>query len=335
MDQRPMTLIEHIEASERRFPEATGAFTVLMQAIGLACKIISREVNQAGLGKLLGLAGRRNVQGEQVARLDEFANDTLVRTLTRSGSVCALGSEELAVPIRLPPTPETGHYAVVFDPLDGSSNIDVAVSVGTIFGVFRRRTPRTGLGGIEDLLQPASSLCAAGYAVYGSSTVFVYSAGLGVHGFTLDPSLGELLLSHPDIRVPPSGPFYSCNNGNRSVWTDDVRRAIARLEDGSRSLRYVGSLVADAHRTMLRGGIFLYPADRRKPEGKLRLLYEAAPLAYLFEQAGGRATDGTMRILDKAPRQLHDRTPLFLGGADDIAELERLLAGEETGGDAS
>ncbi|RMF75699.1 MAG: class 1 fructose-bisphosphatase [Acidobacteria bacterium] len=328
MQQRPMTLVEHIEASERRFPEATGAFTVLMQAIGLACKIISREVNQAGLGKLLGLAGRTNVQGEQVARLDEFANDTLVRTLTRSGSVCALGSEELAVPIRLPPAPETGHYAVVFDPLDGSSNIDVAVSVGTIFGVFRRRSPAEGLGGVEDLLQPASSLVAAGYAIYGSSTVFVYSTGLGVHGFTLDPSLGELLLSHENIRVPARGPYYSCNTGYRDRWPEDVARAVSRFEDGSRSLRYVGSLVADAHRTLLRGGIFIYPPDRSKPEGKLRLLYEAAPLAFLFEQAGGRASDGRQRITEKVPAQLHDRTPLVLGGSEDVALYESALAGD-------
>jgi fructose-1,6-bisphosphatase I len=331
MAQRPLTLIEHITRSQQDFPEATGAFTVLMQAIGLACKVISREVNQAGLGQLLGLAGRRNIQGEEVARLDDFANETMVRTLKRSGSVCAMASEELAVPIKLPPTPETGSYAVVFDPLDGSSNIDVAVSVGTIFGIYRRRSPRSGLGDESDLTQSPSSLVAAGYALYGSSTMFVYSAGRGVHGFTLDPNLGELLLSHPDVRVPPRGKILSVNLAYRHIWSDPVERAVSVFQEpidgGTRSLRYVGSLVADAHRTLLKGGLFLYPEDEKKPEGKLRLLYEAGPLAFLFEQAGGRASDGRERILAKQPESLHDRTPLVIGSSEDVELYERTLAG--------
>lgn len=328
MQQRAMTLIEHISASQHAFPDATGTFTVLMQAVALACKVISREVNQAGLGKLMGLAGKRNIQGEEVARLDEFANDTLVRTLTRSGSVCAIGSEELAVPIKLPPSTETGDYACVFDPLDGSSNIDVAVSVGTIFGIYHRVSPRSGLGDVADLLQPASKLCAAGYAVYGSSTVFVYTTGQGVHVFTLDPSLGEFLLSHENLKVPSRGTTYSCNSGNRHTWSEPVQAAIARFEDGKRSLRYVGSLVADAHRTLLQGGIFAYPPDKKKPEGKLRLLYEAGPLGFLFEQAGGRASDGTTRILDKTPATLHERTPLVLGSAEDVELYESTVRGD-------
>ena len=326
MTARPMTLIEHITRAQRDFPRATGAFTSLMEGIALATKIISREVNQAGLGELLGLAGRRNVQGEEVARLDDFADDTMVRTLTRSGSVCALASEELAVPIRLPSVPEPGDYAVVFDPLDGSSNIGVAVSVGTIFGVYRRRSDREGLGGPEDLLQSPGRLVAAGYAVYGSSTIFVYTTGRGVHGFTLDPSLGEFLLSHPDIRVPLRGRTVSVNVANRSRWDDATRAAVDEfLDEDGRSLRYVGSLVADAHRTLLEGGLFVYPADTKNPRGKLRLLYEAGPLAFLFEQAGGAATDGTHRILELNPETLHDRTPLVLGSAEDVARFTERL----------
>ncbi len=322
MAARPMTLIEHITRAQRDFPRATGAFTSLMEGIALATKIISREVNQAGLGELLGLAGRRNVQGEEVARLDDFADDTMVRTLTRTGSVCALASEELAVPIRLPSSPEPGDYAVVFDPLDGSSNIGVAISVGTIFGVYRRRSAREGLGGPEDLLQPPSALVAAGYAVYGSSTIFVYTTGRGVHGFTLDPTLGEFLLSHPDIQVPRHGKTISVNVGNRDRWDEATRAAVdAFLDEPGRSLRYVGSLVADAHRTLLEGGLFVYPPDRKHPRGKLRLLYEAGPLAFLFEQAGGAATEGRRRILDLAPETLHDRTPLVLGSAGDVTRF--------------
>lgn len=331
MQKRPMTLIEHISASQAAFPQATGEFTTLMHSLALATKVISREVNRAGLGNLLGLAGKTNVQGEAVAKLDEYSNDTMVRTLTRSGSVCAVGSEELAVPIKLPPGPETGDYAVVFDPLDGSSNIDVAVSVGTIWGVYHRVSPKDGLGDMGDLLQSPGKLCAAGYSVYGSSTVFVYSSGVGVHGFTLDPTIGEYLLSHPDIRIPSRGKTLSCNLANRPSWTPEVDAAVTRFEkpvDGrpQRSLRYVGSLVADAHRTLLKGGLFAYPGSRSKPEGKLRLLYEAGPLAFLLEQAGGRASDGRTPILEAEPKELHDRTPLVFGGREDVEEFERVLA---------
>jgi fructose-1,6-bisphosphatase I len=329
---RPMTLIEYVTRRQQLFPQATGAFTMLVEGLALATKIISREVNQAGLGSMIGLTGRRNVQGEAVARLDEFSNDTLVRTLTRTGSVCAIGSEELAVPIRLPASPHPGDYSVVFDPLDGSSNIDYAVSVGSIFGVYRRKTKRDQLGAVEDLLQSPRELVAAGYAVYGSSTILVLAIGDDVNGFTLDPSLGEYLMSHPDIRVPARGKVLSVNTGNRGSWDPAIERTVAALErpaDGSagRSLRYVGSLVADAHRTLLAGGLFLYPADRAQPQGKLRLLYEAGPLAYVFERAGGAASDGTRRILDVDPKELHDRTPLFIGGAEDVARFLAAVAG--------
>ncbi|MBP7149809.1 MAG: class 1 fructose-bisphosphatase [Acidobacteria bacterium] len=325
---RPLTLIEHITFGQRSFPHATGAFTMLMHSLALACKTIGREVNQAGLGSLLGLTGRRNVQGETVARLDEFANDTLVRNLTRSGSVCAMASEELAVPVRLPDTEIGGDYAVVFDPLDGSSNIDVAVSVGTIFGVFRRVTPRGRLGEEADLLQPGRALVAAGYALYGSSTVFVYTAGAGVDGFTLDPNLGEFLLSHPDLRVPERGSVLSANMANDQTWDPAVRAAAHELLQPAgappRALRYVGSMVADAHRTLLKGGLFLYPADAKQPAGKLRLLYEAAPLAFVFEHARGAASDGSGPLLDRQPRSPHDRTPVALGSREDVERFVTL-----------
>ncbi|UCF68333.1 MAG: class 1 fructose-bisphosphatase [Acidobacteriota bacterium] len=321
--EAPVTLIEHITASQRQYPLATGAFTMLMEAVALAAKIIAHEVNTAGLGRLIGLSGRRNVQGEEVAKMDEFANATFVHTLTRCGEVCALASEELAVPIRLPGVPDPAHYAVVFDPLDGSSNIDVSVPVGTIFGVYRRVSAADGLGAVEDMLQKPRALVAAGYALYGSSTNFVYSTGRGVHGFTYDPTLGEFLLSHSDIRVPARGSIISANLAYRPRWEPDTERGISSLlepsgSDTRYSLRYVGSLVADAHRTLLKGGLFLYPADRNSPQGKLRLLYEAGPFAYLFENAGGKATDGRQPILDKQPETLHDRTALIIGGREDV-----------------
>ncbi len=338
MERRPTTLVEFIIRRQQAFPKATGAFTMLVEGLSLAAKIVSREVNQAGLSDHLGLTGHKNIQGEQVARLDEFANDTFVRTLTRTGSVCALASEELAVPIRLPSSAETAIYAVVLDPLDGSSNIDYAVSVGTIFGVYRRRTPLQNLGGMEDLLQRPAELAAAGYAVYGSSTILVLSLGQDVNGFTLDPALGEFLLSHPDIKVPPGGKVLSVNTANRGAWTPEIERAVAAFErpDGgrpARSLRYVGSLVADAHRTLLGGGLFLYPADRIHPRGKLRLLYEAGPLAFVFERAGGRADSGAGPILELAPEALHDRTPLILGGRTDVSDFLALAhpEGHEAG----
>ncbi|MDH3283522.1 MAG: class 1 fructose-bisphosphatase [Acidobacteriota bacterium] len=332
MKKPPLTLIDHITRRQRDIPEATGSFTTLMQAIALAGKVIAREVSRAGLGDLLGSTGRQNVQGEEVARLDEFSNEVMIDTLSRCGEVCALASEELAVPIRLPSDPDPAHYAVVFDPLDGSSNIDVAVPVGTIFGVFRRKSAGTGLGDEQDMLQPASDLAAAGYILYGSSTVFVYSTGGGVHGFTLHPSLGEFVLTHSDLRIPRRGKYFSINTGNRTRWNEGVSRAAASFESpgegmGSHSLRYVGSLVADAHRTLLRGGIFMYPADTENPQGKLRLLYEAGPIGYLVEQAGGVATDGTERILEKTPREFHERTPLVIGSPATVEAYSKLAGG--------
>jgi fructose-1,6-bisphosphatase I len=329
----PMTLVEHITRSQQAHPAATGAFTLLMTSLAVSAKVVSREVNRAGIGKLLGLAGRRNIQGEDVARLDEFANETMVQNLNSCGSACALASEELAVPILLPAPKESGRYAVCFDPLDGSSNIDVNVSVGTIFGIYRRLSAAGKLGEERDLVRSPKELVAAGYAVYGSSTVFVYTAGNGVHGFTLDPSIGEFLLSHPDMKVPKKGKILSVNSGNRQYWDEATRQAIRSFEEPGEGAspytgRYIGSLVADAHRTLLRGGLFCYPADNKSPQGKLRLLYEAGPLAKIFEQAGGAATNGRQPILDIEPEGLHDRTPLILGSVSEVETYRRFVEQE-------
>lgn len=331
MSSTPITLGEHLVAATSGHQRLDG-LPPLMATLAVAAKTIASEVGQAGLGKLIGLVGRRNVQGEEVARLDEFSNETLVRMLSRCGSVCVIGSEELAVPIRLPGSHGAADFAVAFDPLDGSSNIDVAVSVGTIFSIFRRLSPPGGLGRPQDLLQPARRLVAAGYVLYGSSTVLVYSCGAGTHGFTLDPSIGEFLLSHPTIRLPERGKILSVNTANRPLWSAGDQAAVAAFElpaDGSApySLRYVGSLVADAHRTLLKGGVFAYPADRKSPHGKLRLLYEAAPLAFLVEQAGGIASDGESSIIELQPRAVHDRVPLVFGSRRDVERY--LLARRE------
>lgn len=325
----PLTLMEHIIRNQQEFPEATGSFSALMQALVLAIKTISHHVNQAGLGQLMGAAGRTNTHGEQVAQLDEFSDDVLVRSLSRCGEVATIASEELAVPIGLPSKSGPHPYAVVFDPLDGSSNIDLAIPVGTIFGVYRRVSSTSGLGTVDDVLQPASKLVASGYALYGSSTMLVYTTGQGVHGFTLDPSMGEFYCTHPNMEIPATGKIYSVNSGNRRRWDDAVTSAVDAFErpsDGrSYSHRYVGSLVADAHRTLIRGGIFMYPSDSKAPKGKLRLLYEAGPLAHLFDQAGGTATDGIEPILNMTPSTPHDRVPLVLGSHGDVARYAEAL----------
>jgi fructose-1,6-bisphosphatase I len=300
-----------------------------MTSIALAAKIISSEVNKAGLAGILGLAGSTNVQDEEVKKLDVFANDVLVQTLAASGHVCVMGSEEVAEPIAVD-DPRSGKYVVVFDPLDGSSNIDANVSIGTIFGVYSRTSDGDGPGGAGDLLQPGHRQVAAGYVIYGSSTMFVYTAGAEVAGFTLDPAIGEFLCSHPRIRTPRKGKIYSCNEANSRYWDPKINRWLEHVKSsGVASSRYIGSLVADFHRNLLYGGIFLYPADSKdakKPHGKLRLLYEANPLALIAERAGGAASSGTGRILDIEPTDLHQRVPLFLGSADDVAEVESFLA---------
>jgi fructose-1,6-bisphosphatase I len=328
-----VTIERHIIEAEREFPEATGAFSSILYDIAFSAKMIAREVRRAGLADVLGYTGEVNVQGEEVRKLDEFANEVIFKALDHTGHLCGMASEEVEDFIPIPDKFPAGNYCVLFDPLDGSSNIDANVSVGTIFSIHRKVSdhPR---GCVDDCLQPGTQQVAAGYVVYGSSTMLVYTTGNGVHGFTLEPSIGEFLLSHPNIRIPAPGQrIYSCNEGNYSKWSEEQRRLVDHLKgaDGENpkpfSSRYIGSLVADFHRNLLYGGMFMYPADAKCPEGKLRLLYEAAPLAMIAEHAGGRATDGERRIMEIVPTSLHERTPLFIGTTEYVQLAERFLAG--------
>ena len=324
-----ITVTEHLLSTQKSSsPHATGQFTALLHDLIVSAKIISRNVKQAGLVDILGGTGRINVQGENVQKLDEFANSVLIYRMRACGAVCAVGSEELAEPLIFSSRGEEqsrGPYIIFFDPLDGSSNIDVNVSIGTIFSIYRRAEESRGDVSEQELLRPGLEQVAAGYFVYGPSTMLVYSTGQGVNGFTLDPSIGEFLLSHPNMHIPETGAIYSVNSAYYPHWDERTREAVdtfARPADREpHSLRYVGSLVADFHRTMLYGGIFLYPAEERKPKGKLRLMYEASPLAFLAEQAGGLATDGADRILEKRPQEIHERTPLFIGSARDVEKV--------------
>ncbi len=326
--QAGVTLETFILEGMLRAPEATGTFTSLLNQIALAAKLITSRVRRAGLANVLGYTGETNVQGERVQKLDEIANETLIRTLERRGHCSAVASEELEEPVFFPKA--TGGYLVVTDPLDGSSNIDVDISIGTIFGILEC-DPKAVTA--DSFLRRGHELLAAGYVIYGSSTVLVITTGDGVHGFTWDPSAGEFFLSHENIRTPTKGDTYSINEGNCSRWTSDVRRWNAFVKDAGDgdgrpyTHRYVGSLVADAHRTLLRGGIFAYPADAKSPAGKLRLLYEANPFAKIFEAAGGRATDGAGRILDIEPTGLHQRVPLVLGSVEDVDTFHDFVAG--------
>ncbi|MCX7854769.1 MAG: class 1 fructose-bisphosphatase [Anaerolineae bacterium] len=335
MPEEIITIERHILEQERAYPEATGVFTSLLYDIALAAKIIARETSRAGLVQILGLAGKTNVQGEAQMKLDVFANQTIIRMNSYTGRLAVMASEEEPDIVPIPEGYPTGRYVLVFDPLDGSSNIDVNASIGTIFGIYRRRTP-AGPGTVEDCLQPGRELAAAGYIIYGSSTMMVYTTGNGVHGFTLDPSVGEFLLSHPNIRIPAEPKYYSVNQGNEKYWSEGVRRFTRWLqgmdEENPRqplSGRYIGSLVADFHRNLLEGGVFYYPQDYkdpRKPKGKLRLLYEAAPLAFIAEHAGGYASDGQRPILDVVPETLHQRTALFIGNRDLVEMAEKFIA---------
>jgi fructose-1,6-bisphosphatase I len=320
---------------QKHYPGATGDFTSLLTQIALAAKIISREVNKAGLVNILGFTGEKNVQGEAVKKLDVFANEKMIEALTYSGRVCVMGSEEEAEPITLPPEVPRGHYVVLFDPLDGSSNIEAAITIGTIFSIHRRLSSGPD-GTLEDLLQPGRQQVAAGYVVYGSSTMMVYTTGNGVDGFTLDPSVGEFLLSHPNIRTPERGNTYSANEGNYQYWHPDVQRYMDYIHEKDPASkrpyasRYVGSLVADFHRTLLYGGVFLYPADSKDPKtpsGKLRLLYEASPLAMVIQAAGGKGSTGTENILDVQPQKLHQRVPLVIGSRAEVELAEDFFQG--------
>ena len=329
-----MTVTEHILEKQRQNPEATGAFTRLLSELIVAAKIISREVNKAGIADILGYAGRQNVQGEDVQKLDEFANHTVIERMGHIGQLCVMASEEDADIIEIPSDYPKGNYVLIYDPLDGSSNIDVNVSIGTIFSIHRKVTSDEG-GTLSDVLQAGYKQVAAGYFVYGSSTIMVYTTGQGVHGFTLLPDVGEFLLTHENIRIPERGKIFSINESYYNYWSDGVKRLVDYFKSldtkPAYTARYVGSLVADFHRNLLKGGIFMYPADTKdpkKPHGKLRLMCEANPLAFVVKEAGGYASTGEKPILEIEPEELHQRVPLFIGSKEDVELAEKYVRGD-------
>ncbi len=342
-DGKLVTIERFILDQQSEHPDATGSLTNLLYDMALCAKIIASKTTRAGLAEVLGSAGEENVQGEEVQKLDVFAQRTIYRLNDHTGRLAVMASEEEENIIPIPDRFATGKYVLLYDPLDGSSNIDANVSVGTIFGIHRRVSP-AGRGTLADCLQPGRSLVAAGYILYGSSTMMVYATtGGGVHGFTLDPAIGEFLLSHPNIRIPEQAKYYSVNQGYEPYWSQGVRAYTEWLqhdtpEKKGLSLRYIGSLVADFHRNLLAGGVFYYPADSKdpkKPGGKLRLLYEAAPLAFLAQQAGGYASDGSRPILDIQPTALHQRVPIFIGSRLLVEKAEALIAEQYVGHAAS
>ncbi|HRN53672.1 MAG TPA: class 1 fructose-bisphosphatase [Gemmatimonadaceae bacterium] len=324
-----VTIDRYIIEQERNYPDATGELSGILYDLALASKMIANKVRLAGLVDILGAEGTENVQGEVQQKLDVIADNIIIKALDHGGRLCAMASEEQEELIQIPSKFKRGKYVLLFDPLDGSSNIDVNVPVGTIFSVLKKVSPGEE-GTLADALQPGYAQVAAGYVIYGSSTMLVYSTGHGVHGFTLDPSIGEFLLSHPDMKIPEHGRYLSVNDAYEQLWPDNVRALMRRYRglDGKRkamNVRYVGSLVADFHRNLLGGGLFAYPANAKSPEGKLRLLYECNPLAFICEQAGGAAIDGTQRILDIQPTKLHQRTPYFVGSKADVEIAAEML----------
>ena len=328
-----VTVIEHIMNEQKAAPGATGSLSAILNELIVAAKIVNREVTKAGLVDILGLTGQVNVQGEAVQKLDQFAHNVFVWRMQQVGHLCCMASEEVAEPIMVDPVKyQTGNYVITFDPLDGSSNIDANVAVGTIFSIHRRITE--GDPGLEDILQPGYKQVAAGYFVYSCSTMLVYTTGNGVNGFTLDPGVGEFLLSHPDIKIPEKSKIYSVNEAYSLYWHPEMERFMNYLKDPKAcgrgfSSRYIGSLVADFHRNLLYGGIFMYPADTKNPKmpnGKLRLLCEASPLAFVAQHAGGYASDGTQPILDIEPTEIHQRVPLFIGSKEDVKMAEKYMS---------
>lgn len=329
---RPTTLGEFLVENQEKFPYATGELSQLLSSIRLASKVVNREINKAGLADILGLAGSENIQGENQMKLDVFANDTFIRTLRSMGEVCGVASEELDDFISFDDNiHSSSKYVVLIDPLDGSSNIDVNVSVGTIFSIYRRISEPGSPVKLEDFLQPGNAQVAAGYVVYGSSTMIVFTTGHGVNGFTLDPSIGTYCLSHPNMKIPSKGNIYSINEGNYVHFPEGVKKYIKFCQtldlksNRPYTSRYIGSLVCDLHRNILKGGIYIYPTGTMSPNGKLRLLYECNPLALIIEQAGGRATNGEIRILDIKPSELHQRVPYFAGSTEMVLEAESFL----------
>jgi fructose-1,6-bisphosphatase I len=327
-----MTLERFIHEQEHLHPTATGDFSAILHDISLAAKLVWREVSKAGLINILGTTDRVNVSGDAIKKLDEFADETIYKAMDHGGHLCVMASEENEDILHIPEKYPNGKYVLLYDPLDGSSNIDANITIGSIFSIYHRLSSG-GKGTIDDCLQPGYKQAAAGYIMYGSSTVFVYTTGNGVHAFTLDPSVGEFLLSNANIRIPKKGKIYSINEGNFVNWDENVQRYVQYLKEEDKttsrpySLRYIGTMVGDVHRTLLYGGIFAYPGDKKNPDGKLRLCYECNPMAYIIEQAGGRAINGKQRILDIKPSALHQRTPVFLGSEDDVNVCEKFLKG--------
>ena len=342
MDERGVgiTITQHLLNEERQNPEATGAFTYLLNELIVAAKVISREVNKAGLVDILGYTGDINIQLERVRKLDVFADRVITERMQHIGQLCCMGSEEVAELIDIPPQYPKGNYILLFDPLDGSSNIDVNMSIGTIFGIYKKESDETDIDFLlSDVLQPGIRQVAAGYFIYGSSTIMVYTTGNGVHGFTLYPSVGEFLLSHKHIRIPEKGKIFSVNEGNYQYWDKKTRALVDYFKTKDKKTgrpytsRYVGSLVADFHRNLLKGGIFMYPADLKdpkKPTGKLRLMVEANPLSMVVKEAGGSASDGHGPILAIQPKDLHQRVPLYIGSKKDVEVAEKFISGKET-----
>ncbi|TNE70651.1 class 1 fructose-bisphosphatase [bacterium] len=328
-NERLITLEEFIISAQNRFPGATGELSQLLRDIGLAAKIISREVNKAGITNILGFEGSENVHGERVKKLDVFSNEQMISALSRSNNVCMIISEESDGIIRLKSS--SGKYIVYTDPLDGSSNIDVNVSIGTIFSVYVRKSHRADYPTIDDAIQDGLSQVAAGYVIYGSSTMLAYTTGLGVSTFTLDPSIGEFFLADQDVKIPKMGPFYSINEGSYNSWEQGLKKYVKYCQEEDKetmrpySARYIGSMVADVHRILLKGGIFIYPRSKSYPNGKLRLMYECNPLAFIIEQAGGKASDGLKRILEVKPTDIHQRCPIFIGSKENVEMAEKFL----------
>ncbi len=333
MGQFPLTLSRFIIQKQAAHPGATEELSSLLTQIGLVGKLIAQDLRRAGLINILGTTGEINVQGETVKKLDEIANETFLKAFHHSGLVCALASEEMEKPVLLPENWPQAKYMLLFDPLDGSSNTDCNLPLGAIFSVLKCES-KDRMPTEDDLVRKGTEQVAAGYLLYGSSTMLVYTVGQGVHGFTLEPGIGEYLLSHGQIRMPARGKVYGVNEGNYHKWTTGTKKYVDDLKIPDKatgrpySVRYSGCLVADVHRILLGGGIYLYPGELNKPEGKLRLLYEANPLAWVVEQAGGRASNGTMRILDVEAKQLHQRVPLIIGSADDVRDAEHHIQGQ-------
>ncbi len=329
---RIITIERHILEEQQIHPEATGVLTSILYDLALAGKFIASQTTRAGLAEILGATEEVNIQGETQMKLDQIADQTIFRLNDHTGRIAVMASEEHEHLLPIPAGFPVGKYVLLFDPLDGSSNIDYNASIGTIFAIYRRIS-EDGPGTLEDCLQSGKALVVAGYMIYGSSTMLVYTSGNGVHGFTLDPMIGEFLLTHPNIRIPAKPKYYSVNHGNQRHWSEGVTKYTRWLQglDGEQkplSLRYIGSLVGDFHRTLLSGGVFYYPADLHdpsKPSGKLRLTYEAAPLAFIAHHAGGYASDGVKDILDIQPRSLHQRTPLYIGDRSLVLKAEELI----------